>query len=157
MMMIFLDSTIFVENYKGNNLLLDSLLEAKENQESLELCYSGIVLNEFLFHYLGIEAEKSPLSVKQSKQIPEIMSRKLISDNFIPFSYLQDLPYFYVQVPPLMQLYNLLPSDAMILAICISYEIKYLATLDSDFKTACFAEGIEIIDSPEKLQEIFLR
>ncbi|WP_366513876.1 PIN domain-containing protein [Thermococcus aggregans] len=49
--------------------------------------------------------------------------------------------------------YGLLPNDALILATCKFYSIKYLISFDSDFENACKKEGIVLIDSLEKLRK----
>ncbi|MBE8540167.1 PIN domain-containing protein [Geoglobus acetivorans] len=43
--------------------------------------------------------------------------------------------------------YGLLPNDALILATCRFYGIKYLISFDSDFERACKKEGIVLIDN----------
>lgn len=42
----------------------------------------------------------------------------------------------------LMETYGLLPNDAIILATCKFYGVKYLISFDSDFANACESEGI---------------
>jgi predicted nucleic acid-binding protein len=51
--------------------------------------------------------------------------------------------------------YGLLPNDAIILATCKDYGVKYLISIDrEDFTIPCEKEGIVLIDSVEKLKEI---
>ena len=51
--------------------------------------------------------------------------------------------------------YNLKPNDALILATCKHYGIKYLISIDkNDFTIPCKKEGIILIDSVEKLKEV---
>ena len=50
--------------------------------------------------------------------------------------------------------YDLRPNDAIILATCKYYGIKYLISLDNDFPEPCKKEGIVLINSAEKLKEI---
>ncbi len=47
----------------------------------------------------------------------------------------------------LMQQYNLLPNDALILATCKLNGITQLASYDADFDTVCRDEGIWLIKS----------
>ena len=54
----------------------------------------------------------------------------------------------------LMDTYGLLPNDAIILATCKFYGIKYLISFDEDSKDACNNEGVVLIDSVEKLRKI---
>nr|WP_290902916.1 PIN domain-containing protein [Ferroglobus sp.] len=44
---------------------------------------------------------------------------------------------------------NLLPNDALILATCKFYGIKYLISFDNDFRGACEGENMVLIDSVE--------
>ncbi len=54
-----------------------------------------------------------------------------------------------------MKKHNLLSNDALILATCKYYRIKYLISIDtSDFKEPCEKEGIVLINSVEKLKEV---
>ena len=46
-----------------------------------------------------------------------------------------------------MAVYNLLPNDALILAICKIRNIGHLASYDSDFATACTGEGIRLVQT----------
>jgi len=49
--------------------------------------------------------------------------------------------------------YGLLPNDAMILATCKFYGIKYLVSFDSDFEKACEGEGIRLLKSIEEISK----
>jgi predicted nucleic acid-binding protein len=49
--------------------------------------------------------------------------------------------------------YKLKPNDALILATCKHYGIKYLISIDKDFPEPCEKEGIVLINSVEKLKE----
>ena len=44
----------------------------------------------------------------------------------------------------IMEKYNLLPNDALIVATCKHYEIKKIATFDEDFKRVEFLEVLEV-------------
>jgi len=50
--------------------------------------------------------------------------------------------------------YGLLPNDALILATCKHYHIKYLATLDEDFIEPAKKERIKLIMNPEDVKRI---
>ena len=50
--------------------------------------------------------------------------------------------------------YKLKPNDALILATCKHYNIKYLISIDNDFAIPCEKEVIVLIDSVEKLKEV---
>ena len=50
--------------------------------------------------------------------------------------------------------FGLLPNDALVLATCKRYEIKYLISIDNDFLEPCKKEGIVLINSADKLKEV---
>lgn len=145
-MIVFLDTSVLVEHINGNSRLYLNLIGTNH-----ELCLNGAVLSEFMFYYVGVIGEKSPLTLKEGKQIPEILSKHNATDFLKKLRYLPDQNTFLVEVPRLMQRYNLLPNDGIILATCKHYGISHLATLDSDFKTPCQLEGISIIDTTEAI------
>ena len=53
-----------------------------------------------------------------------------------------------------IEIYGLLPNDALVLATCKNHSIKYLISIDTDFPEPCKKEGIVLINSAEKLKEI---
>jgi len=127
---IFLDSSILVESLKGNDSAV-KIIEALKEKEVL------LVINPIVF------SEVTYLFMKYV------------------FSMLNSLAMFDVNAETvsiaeeLMLNYNLLPNDALILATCKYYGIKYLASLDTDFEKVCEAEKINLINNPEK-QEGFV-
>ena len=50
--------------------------------------------------------------------------------------------------------YDLRPNDAIILATCKYYGIKYLISIDNDFPEPCKKEGVVLINSVEKLRKV---
>ncbi|MCD6494060.1 MAG: PIN domain-containing protein [Archaeoglobaceae archaeon] len=122
---IFLDSSILVESLKGNDSAV-KIIEALKEKEVL------LVINPIVF------SEVTYLFMKYV------------------FSMLNSLAMFDVNAETvsiaeeLMLNYNLLPNDALILATCKYYGIKYLASLDTDFEKVCEAEKINLINNPEK-------
>jgi predicted nucleic acid-binding protein len=56
-----------------------------------------------------------------------------------------------------MMEYNLLPNDAMILALCKMHSIRALASYDSDFETACAGEGVLVIQSVKEFAQFASR
>ena len=54
----------------------------------------------------------------------------------------------------MIKIHKLKTHDALILSTCKHYGIKYLISLDEDFKKPCKEEGIVLIDSVEKLKEV---
>jgi predicted nucleic acid-binding protein len=64
-MNIFIDSSVIVEYIKDNRTeVLEKLISSKH-----ELFVNGIVFSEFMFYYLSVIGEKSPLTIKENKQI----------------------------------------------------------------------------------------
>lgn len=61
------------------------------------------------------------------------------------FQYLTDTPNLIPLSISLMKKYNLLPNDALIISVCKFYEIKFLASLDTDFHIVCSQENIHLI------------
>ena len=52
----------------------------------------------------------------------------------------------------LMEKYNLLTNDAIILATCKYYNIDKLASLDKDFEYATQSEGIKLIKNVSDIE-----
>ena len=136
------DSSTLIEYIKkSKTALLNSLLE----DSTLTCCICEVVLSEFLFYYLKINAAASPLSVQSSKQIKPVFESS--SDYLLIhlFSFLPTNNSLYNNVPQFMSKYNLLPNDAIILAICKMHGITKLASHDADFIVPCKEEGIELL------------
>lgn len=53
--------------------------------------------------------------------------------------------------------FNLLPNDALILATCKFYDLKYLASFDSDFDEPCSILGIRIFNDETDLKDYIPR
>ena len=113
---------------------------------------NAIVYSEFMFYYLATIGNKSPLSIKVSKKIKELIE---VHDPIRLFSYFQVLPMNHEDATlsyTFMQKYNLLPNDALILASTKLSGIENLASFDEkDFALACEKENITLIDSLSKL------
>lgn len=150
---IFVDSSILIEYYKNAQTeLLDSLLDAKH----VQVCISQIVVSEYLFHCLGIDGGKSPISVKHSGTISIVLTHGNHTVFLRQFSYLQDGDLLIERVPILMSQYNLLPNDALILALCQLHQIQAVASYDSDFKNACTGLNITLLQNVSDF-EVFIK
>lgn len=139
---IVLDSSLLVEYFKQSKIeLLDFLLKA----ELVELCINSTVLSEGAYHWLARKGSKAPRSLQQAEQIPKIMR----DDNPLDFlSQFTVLPSDNRIIPiylDLMQRYNLLPNDALIIATAKLHTIPAIASHDPDFESACQGEGIQLI------------
>ena len=71
--MILIDSSILIEYIKGNKT---ELLESIFNY-NLHPCINHIIYSEFIYHYLSIMSGKSPLTLKTSTQIHEILKKQI--------------------------------------------------------------------------------
>lgn len=145
---IFLDSSILIESTKGTQTDLFNHLIAND---TFEKCISQVVLSEYTFYLLIIEGGKAPLTLKRDKTIPAIIEQHNPADFLSELSFLESgsavIPlYLY-----LMEKYNLLPNDALILATCKLNGIDQIASYDADFETACLGENIRLIRSIDEL------
>lgn len=141
---IFLDSSTLIEYRKGNNA---DFFESIIGNSSWLPCISQIVVSEYLFHHLGIFGGKSPLSIKSSNHVKDVLAIKDPTLFIQQFEWLSDHPGMGSLSVKLMSTHNLLPNDALILSICKIYNIRYLASLDSDFKHACVTEGVVLLSN----------
>ena len=150
---IFLDSSILVEYVKGAKIdLLDYLL----NDASYTLFISQIVVSEFYFHALAAYGNKAPLTLKTSKLIGDIMHLHQPQQFLRLFDFLIDDANFVDASAQLMQRYNLLPNDALILSNCHHHGIQHIASYDiSDLEPACKGENMILISSIADLQVVF--
>ena len=143
---IFLDSSILIEYTKNSR---PELFEELLVDERFDLCFGSPVISEYLFHFLAIAGNKSPLSVKMSGQIGALFAQANPLDIFRPLVFLSDAATLLPDSVQLMRQYNLLPNDAMILALCKMHGIRVLASYDPDFEPACSGEGVLLIQSVE--------
>jgi predicted nucleic acid-binding protein len=137
-----IDSSLLVEFSKGGrkNLLL-SLIGNTDN----ECCINETIISEYLYYYLALKGGTSPMSLKSSERINEVMIQSEDYSLIKNFSLLPVNNSIFSLVPLYMQQYNLLPNDAIILATCKIHNITQLASHDKDFEEACKSEGIELL------------
>ncbi len=140
---VFIDSGVLIEYLKGNGIaFFDKLILSKLHK----LYINQIVVSEFLFHYIAIHAQKSPLSAKKGNTIQNII------EQFNPQTFIEDFNLvnctteISVIAIQMMKKYNVLPNDAIIIASCIENNIEYIATYDSDFEIPCKSENIKILN-----------
>ncbi|MBK6994331.1 MAG: PIN domain-containing protein [Lewinellaceae bacterium] len=143
---IFLDSSILIEYTKNSR---PELFEALLEDERFDLYFGSPVISEYLFHFLAIAGNKSPLSIKMSGQIGTLLAKANPLDIFRPLVFLPDAATLLPDSVRLMRQYNLLPNDAMILALCKMHGIEVIASYDPDFEPACSEEGVLLIQSVE--------
>lgn len=152
-MTLFIDSSLPVEHIKGskgNDDLLAYLLSF-----DFDLVINSVVFSEVMFKFLTIHGEKSGLALKQGNAIGKILeghdAKKILK--YFRFDGMNDDPQ--EEALRLMQHYNLLPNDALILAHCINSRIQFVASYDSDFIIPYREEGITLIDSIGTFQRVF--
>ncbi len=149
---IFIDSSVFIENFKGN-LKAKSILE--ESISKFEVYINGIVFSEVLFKVLGIKTGKSPITLKSRKQIPKsIKNLENYSNLLLLFNVLGENSDILRLSIEFMQRYSLLTNDAIILATCKYYNIENLVSLDSDFTEASEKEKILLVNDVNILKQI---
>ncbi len=139
---IFIDSSILIEHLKKEK---QKLLSRLLSDKTFDLNINEIVISEFLFHFLKINGNAAPQSLQSSEKIPSILSQSLDYNLLRLFHCLANDARLINIVPELMQRYNLLPNDAIILATCKVHSITKLASHDTDFIEPCKAEGIELL------------
>ena len=139
---VFLDSSIVVEYSKNTQTeLLDYLLGSNYHK----LFVSETVLSEFTFYWLAGRGNKAPYTLKTRGDIPSIIE----SDS--PLKFLNQFTLLPAQDETvglfidLMQRYNLLPNDALIIATTKLHGIPAIASHDDDFIPACEGENIQLI------------
>ncbi len=145
-MKAFIDSCILIETFKENgiekaNEIFEVILNAMFNLENV-FFVNAIVYSEVIYKLITKR--------KVKKEIEEEFIFRL----FEIFEWL-DLPYsIKTKAIYCYKKYNLKPNDALILATCKYYGIKYLISIDTDFLIPCEKEEIVLINSAEKLKEV---
>jgi uncharacterized protein len=136
------DSSVLVEYTKNNKTeLLDHLLLTMSGK----LFINSIVLSEYMYHWLGNNGGKSPRSLQQNRQIGDMIRSH---NQHVFLSLFTVLPVDDRIVPiylDLMQIYNLLPNDALIIATAKLHSIPAIASFDADFRPACVGENIQLV------------
>jgi predicted nucleic acid-binding protein len=140
---ILVDSSILIEFEKGTEPdLLEALLVS-----GYQLYYNATVFSEYMYKLIGILANKSPMAVKESKKIKQVLlthATKPFLRHFIALSI--DEKIIYIALDFMME-YNLLPNDALILASCKYHGLYFFASFDSDFSDVCHKENIVLLRS----------
>lgn len=121
---VFVDSSVIIESLKGNKKAVDLLHGIRD----YELAINPIVFSEGVYIYMKygkkdldkvFELLNTFIMLDLIKEIVKIAERYIVK-------------------------FKLLPNDSLILATCKFYGFS-LASLDSDFRECCKAEGIELI------------
>jgi len=137
----FVDSCIFIENFKRNEIPEAKAIwnEILRNFKENDFFVNLIVKNEVVYHLF---VKKKLMTIKELKLLLNSFENLFIT------------PEIEKDLFKIVEKHNLKPNDALILATCKHYGIKYLISIDTDFPTPCQKEGIVLINSVEKLKEI---
>ncbi len=106
-MKIFLDSSILIEYIKGTRKDLLKAIMGQPFRFSPRI--NHIVYSEFMYHYLALLSKKSPLALKESRRITEILEKH------DPIGFVQQIPFLvmdneeFMTSYALMKKYNMLP------------------------------------------------
>ncbi len=147
---IFVDSSIFIENFKGNNIAREIL---QESIDKFDICINSIVFSEIIFKLMILKSGKSALTIKSQKLIPSIVKNlDDYSNLLLLFNVLEENKEILRTSFQFMQKYNLLTNDALILATCKYYGITKLASLDKDFESIAANENIQLINNPKDIE-----
>lgn len=149
---IFLDSSILIEYIKQSKIeIFESLIKNKE----IVLHINSIVMSEFIFYLIAYKSNRSPLSCKEAKIIPNLLKETNPTAFLSQFSFVNTTEPSFVEISVnLMEKYNLLPNDALILATCIINNISCIASYDKDFIEVCEKENILLINDVEKINQL---
>ena len=133
-----IDSSVIIEGLKTQSQFKDAskLLEIAIIH-SRRLCLNEMILDE-VFYWL----------LKKKKRISDYQNL-LFLFNMLSFS--SKLLNIWVSM---IERYRLKPHDAFILATCKYYQVPYLISLDTDFEEPCKSEGITLINTPQRFEEI---
>ena len=143
-MKFFVDSCIFIEAFKttGTREASDILENILKHVEFVNFYINSIVESEVLY-YFGFK-QKSKLKISKEELNIILKLFEILSLN-------KEVRTCFWQI---FKKYNLKPNDALILATCKYYRIRYLISIDTDFPEPCEKEGIILINSVEKLKGI---
>lgn len=139
---ILLDSSILVEYVKQNRT---DLLDVLAVPGRFDLFINTTVLSEVTFHWIALYGGKAPRTLQQSRQISPILRDRNPLDFLGQFTVLPSDDRIVPIYLRLMQTYNLLPNDALILASAKLHNIPAVASYDPDFQSACAGESIQLV------------
>jgi uncharacterized protein len=146
---IMLDSCILIENLKGTRTEILPLLW---DNPTMKLCICETIVSEFLFHFLALQYGKAPLTAKMNQDIPVILQERdptAFLHHFVLLPSGENTPDVALR---LMQKHNLLPNDALILALSLEHNVSRLATFDPDLLRACKHEQVAVISQSSDIQ-----
>lgn len=137
-----LDSSILVEYIKQNKT---ELLDWLAKNDTYELCINSTVLSECTFYWIALYGDKAPRAIQQARRIPDVLTSRPPADFLSQFTVLPSDGRIVPLYLDLMQQYNLLPNDALIIATAKLHQIPAVASFDADFVAACAGEDIRLV------------
>lgn len=130
----FIDSNVILNYFYGDKNAKE-IIERVENVG--EIFINGIILTEVSIRYLKDETNKRSYTLKHKPELIKNVDKSPLYAILGKFLYLPDNVLIGEDAVTLMDIYGLLPNDAIILATCKFYGIKYMISFDSDFRGAC--------------------
>lgn len=145
---IFVDSTVFLAFFIED---IDAFKEIKDKEffTSInvieEVAY--VLIKERAKDVSGIEKHYDLLShLRENSDLVKEISKEILSDISTvveKFKIEILLPAPHLSMFEVVEIYGLLPNDALIAATCKHYGIKKIATFDNDFKRVDFLEVVD--------------
>lgn len=145
----FVDTNVIVEHLVGN-------IDILKIREMFDVLYSNsVVFSESLMVYLRALTGKRPYTLKHNPELVRTQRTELedflkFFEGFMELEINRSIEMLAVEY---MAKYGLLPNDALILAACKFYGVKYLISFDSDFEEACSGEKIVLLSSFEEISK----
>ncbi|AFL94231.1 hypothetical protein containing PIN domain 9 [Thermococcus cleftensis] len=153
MMSLFLDSNVFVEYFRGNQVaeqLVEKLFTGR-----YPLFINDVVYNEVLFMYLKHKTGKSYWDLKKHPELVKKAGNEFV-DSILPLlafpKFLDTTNEIIVEALTIVTTHGLLPSDALTLATAKYYGLDGIVTLDSDLLKVAPREGLSAISRAEDLR-----
>ncbi|WP_457641374.1 type II toxin-antitoxin system VapC family toxin [Persephonella sp.] len=147
---IFIDSSIFIETFKGNSTAREILQLVIDK---FDVYINNIVFSEVLFKLMVLKSGKSILTIKSQNLIsPLIKELRDYSELLLLFKVLEENKEILKTSVSFMEKYSLLTNDALILASCKYYGIDKIASLDNDFEKATMNENIKLVKNANDLE-----
>lgn len=106
-----------------------------------------------LVFFIGTIGNKSPLAIKESGKIAECFKDHNPIDMLPGIQFLDHTAEISKLTIDFSKQFNLLPNDALILSTCKFYDLKFLASFDSDFDEPCNVLGIRIFNDETDLKD----
>ena len=135
---VFIDSSVFLDFLEGKEKAKTIL----EEYSGLEGCINSIVFSEVLYVYIKAETEMKSYELKKHPELVKSVELKEIEDLLGRYRTLDVGEAVQSKADVLIKKYGLLPNDALIAATCKHYDIRKIATFDSDFDRVDFLEVI---------------